>query len=163
MQFIRSSALAVVVGMLMMPLATCNRTPEPGPTVVLESIEILYVELDNPVLARDAEGKPQKFNTSYMVRLGLKTSGVPNGPAFNIYVGKHRISELGGWKRGVYFHVYDPTLLKQLAGGEIFYRIGNEKPRSLDAKLDIGDMEDLPKVQEGVLFPNRKSITQDIR
>jgi len=126
------------------------------PSVVLRSIEILHVELEEPVLARDADGEPRTFEDAYMVRLALDASGVPTAPAFNLYVGERRVPEMGGWQSGVYFYVYDPALLERLAGGELFYQIGTEERRSLDARLEIGDLNEVRTVREAELFPNRR-------
>ena len=92
-----------------------------------------------------------------MMRLALETSAVPTAPAFHVFVADRRIPELGGWQRGVYFYVHDPALLERLAGGELFYQIGAEKRRSLNARLEIGDPKEVRTVREGDLFPNRES------
>lgn len=161
--YMRPISVGVILGVLVNPLPAFSQAvgaeepaPELTPSVVLESIEITHVELDKRVLARNAEGEPQTFKESYMVRLALKKSAVPKGPVLNIFVGERRISELGGWQAGVYFYVYDPVLLERLAGGELFYQIGNQERRSLNADLDIGDLNEVGTVREGDLFPNRK-------
>jgi len=159
-------SIGIVLGALMIQLPTCSRETGPGgsgPSVELESIEILHVELDRPVLARDAEGEPRTFEDAYMVRLALETSAVPTAPAFHVFVGDRRISELGGWQRGVYFYVHDPALLERLAGGELFYQIGAEKRRSLKARLEIGVLEAIRTVRESDLFPNRPNRERDAK
>lgn len=158
----RAILAGVVLGALTLQLPACGQreadkpVPAPSPSVTLESTETLRVEFDQPVLALDAAGEPRRWEDAYMVRLALRMSDLPTAPAFIIFVGEHRIGELGGWQGGVYFYVYDPVLLEQLAGGEIFYQIGSEERRSLDATLDIGDLKEIRTVSEGELFPDRK-------
>ena len=154
----------IVLGVLACQLLACSQpaqvkelAAEPRPTVVLTSIETLRVELDHPVMARNARGESATWDSAYMVRLALEMANIPISPAFTVFVGDHRIGELGGWKGGVYFYVYDPELLKQLAGGELFYRIGREQRQSLDARLEVDDLEEIRSVREHDLFPNRRA------
>ena len=73
-----------------------------------------------------------------------------------ILVGDHRVSETGSWERGLYFYEHDPELLARLDGGELSYQVGDAERRSLDARLSVGNPEELRQVPESELFPNRR-------
>lgn len=116
------------------------------PTVRLESVEVLRVDLRRPVERPDAEGRMRTWEQAFMVRLALPEPPAM-GPAVTIFLDGEAVPEHGGWERGIYFWVYDPARLEELRGRTISYRF-SRAPRREIGTLEFGDLGQLRRVAE---------------
>lgn len=114
--------------------------------VRLDSVEVLRVDLREPVERPDAEGEVRTWEQAFMVRLALPEPPAM-GPAVDIFLGEERVPEFGGWEGGVYFWVYDPARLEELRGRTVSYQF-DRLPRREIGTLEFGDLRELRRVHE---------------
>lgn len=115
-------------------------------TFRLNGVEVLRVDLREPVDRPDAAGEVRTWHQAFMVRLALPQPPAW-GPAFDLFLGEERVAEYGGWEEGVYFWVYDPARLEALRGRTISYRF-DRGPRTEIGSLDFADSRELKTVRE---------------
>ena len=137
---------------LIMLVACQPRRLEPRPrrggaeALQVDRVQVNRVRLAVPTKALDVSGAVKEYTTAFLVRLQVERPR-SMGPVVRFYVGDYEVPEYGGWKKGIYFKVYDPAQLKKLTGQELQYSYRTAERRSLKARLEVPDLEKL-KLQD---------------
>lgn len=110
-----------LLGCLAAPLAVAAN-------VRLDAVSVEKKLLPNPTNAPDAAGIERPFGAVYLVRV---KGAIPTQYALpvHLFVGHHPIREYGATPDGIYFKVYDPSLVKSLHGKPFRYAIDGKSVR----------------------------------
>lgn len=121
----------------------------------IRSLEIHRVSLERPRMIDTAAG-PREVREAYLVLLQMEKPKF-YGPALEILVGDWKVPEYGESDGGIYFRIYDPALLRRLAGQELRYRVAKGPAGSLRTTFAVPRLEDLPLMQEREILSKRPS------
>lgn len=148
--------------------AACNRaatetssshtqTPSPATEVKhepleLTSIEIHKVRLSYPQKLREKDGKERVYEQAWLVLLTFRNLGPVTDTGMDLFIGDYRVPEYGDFKGGIYFRVYDESLLRSLDEKEISVGVGGKKTQSLGKKLSTKDYGKLSIEEESAVL-----------
>lgn len=107
--------------------------------IKIDSYDIELHELETPIFRRSGRGEKQAFDKYYVVYLN-GNFGEVRAQALEIFIGNYKISEYGGTPDGIYFKVYDETLLKRLEGKTFAFGYQGKKMPGLDKPFEPGKM-----------------------
>ena len=133
----------------------CRSAPQhqPGPPRVDDAqlevgkVFVHQVRLVTPVRLPDASGVVREYTTAFLVR--LKVHRPPSmEPLVRFYVGDYEVPESGGWKRGVYFKVYDRARLQGLDGKDLWYSYRSVERRRLGARFEVPADQELAELHD---------------
>ena len=148
--------------------AACNRATieTPGPqstasaqptnvkpqTLELTSVKIHKTRLNYSHKVREKDGKERVYEQAWLVLLSFKNSEPVMDTRIDFYIGDYRIPEYGGTNDGIYFRVYDESLLKSLNNQEISVGIDDKGKRSLGKKFSTEGYEALKLEEESAVL-----------
>jgi hypothetical protein len=160
-------ALFIVLLALFAPSA-CDRTntqvpssqtpaARPGADAKPDSLELTDIELHKVRLSyphkfREKDGNDKVYEQAWVVLLSFKTSLPVTDTSLDFYIGDYRVPEYGGFKDGIYFRIYEESLLRSLDEKEISVGVGGNKEQSLGKKLHTKDYGKLPIEEESAVL-----------
>jgi len=111
----------------------------------LVDYSIHFVELPFEYAITDSLGKKKHYVEAWLVKMQWKNMSAYPAQKVDFFIGDYRITEYGGWEKGIYFRIYDKQLLDKLNAKEISYLLpGHHNPISTKRKLEV----DLSKKKE---------------
>jgi len=139
------------------PPAQQAQSPEPAAEVREEPVELTGIELHKVKLAaphkmRDKDQKERVFDQAWLVLLAFKNRPPVRDMRTDIYIGDYRVPEYGGYKNGVYFKIYDESLLRSLNDQDISIAVGGRAKQSLGRKFSTADYARLSVEDEAAVL-----------
>lgn len=107
--------------------------------IELTGIELHKVKLAAPYKMRDKDKKERVFDQAWLVLLAFKNPLPVRNMQTDIYIGDYRVPEYGGYRNGVYFKIYEESLLRSLNDKEVSVGVDGEAKRSLGRKFSTAD------------------------
>ena len=135
---------------------TSASQPEP---IKLLGYTLHYVKLPFPYTpAEQQQGAKKTYTRAWLVRFELENMPTELSLQTDFFIGKYQIPEYGGWKKGIYFRIYDPADFEKLYGNEILIRSTFDKvPVSTKKNFQIGGtLDKLPIEDEDKLLERRQ-------
>ena len=149
----------------------CNRSgtqtasPTPPATVTapqvktrleLKTIELHKVKLAYPHKLRDKEGKEKVYEQAWLVKFFLNNLGPPRDMGMDLFIGDYRIPEYGSFEEGIYFRIYEESLLASLEGKDVSVSFSEEKRESLQKTFSIQGYKQLSVEEEPAVLNRSK-------
>lgn len=151
--------------------AACNRAaveqtaPSQGQTaqVKREPLELTGVDLHKVRLAaphkrREQDGTEKVFDQAWLVLLSFRNPPPVTNTALDIFIGDYRIPEYGGFQNGIYFKIYDESLLSSLNGQEISAGVAGKKKQSLGRKFSTEGYAKLAVEEESAVLKRQPQL-----
>lgn len=130
----------------------------PTPEVKTEPLELTGVEIHRVKLSaaqkvRDNEGRERVYEQAWLVLLSFKNPPPVRNERMDFYIGDYRVPEYGGFKDGIYFRIYDESLLQSLNDQELSVGIAQEKQKTfLGKKFSTQGYNNLPEQEESAIL-----------
>jgi hypothetical protein len=108
-----------------------------APKAVLKSYDVSLVTLDKPIsrLTDPTAAAPTQYTQAWLVRLHGDFP-VQGAQGMRLFVGNEYVEEFGGLPDGIYFRVYEKSVLDRMTGGVFKYSYAGSEPRTLNIKFN---------------------------
>jgi hypothetical protein len=133
------------------PAASSGAEVQPTP-LELTGVELHKVRLSYPHKLREKDGKEKVYEQAWLVLFSFKNPPPTMDTRMDFYIGDYQVPEYGGSKNGIYFRIYEESLLRSLDEKEISVGVGGKKERSLGKKLSTKDYRKLSIEEESALL-----------
>lgn len=101
------------------------------PEIMIIGYEIKLQEFEKPIIRINEKGEMQRYTKAYVVYV-KGSFGEPRAIPVEIYIGDYRVPEYGGMKDGIYFRIYEDTLLQRLEGKPFGYGYEGQKLKTFE-------------------------------
>lgn len=132
-----------------------STTTRPAPTAEerqealrLTQVTVHRVKLPYVHKLRGPKGEAVEHDQAWLVMFDLENLGQPRDAALDFHVGDYRIPEYGRAPSGIYFRIYDESLLRSLQDKEISFDLAKTGKTSLGKKFPLPELEKLPLEEE---------------
>lgn len=91
-------------------------------TVILKGYSVHFVRLPFTHKMKDENGREKQYDKAWLVRFDLDKFPKLVSLKMDFAIGDYLIPEYGSTKNGIYFKIYESSLLETLNDQEIFYQ-----------------------------------------
>lgn len=124
-----------VLALLILPCASSGQARgEKTQEIRITGYDIFEQDFEKPLTRIDERGARRTYGRAYVVHV-KGSFGEPRAIPVDLFIGDYRVPEYGGTKEGIYFRIYDDTLLEKLEGRLFAYGFEGQKVRTTDVRF----------------------------
>ena len=95
-------------------------------SIKLKEYSVHLVKLPFTYVIKDEKGAKKQYDRAWLVKLEFEKIPKLVSLTIDFAIGDYIIPEYGGWKKGIYFKIYQTELLESLNNQEILYRLPDQ-------------------------------------